>query len=49
MMGEALRRRRHRARRRSGESWYADETYLKVHGHWCSSIGPSLAMGISST
>ena len=34
-MGEALRRRRHGARRRSGESWYADETYLKVHGHWC--------------
>jgi putative transposase len=34
VMGEALRRRRHGARRRSGESWYADETYLKVHGHW---------------
>jgi putative transposase len=33
VMGEALRRRRHGVRRRSGESWYADET--KVHGHWC--------------
>src|SRR5271154_1159079 len=35
VMGEALRRRRRGARRRSGESWYADETYLKVHGLWC--------------
>ena len=26
VMGEALRRRRHGARRRSGESWYADES-----------------------
>jgi putative transposase len=32
VMGEALRRRRHSTGR---ESWYADETYLKVHGHWC--------------
>ena len=35
VMGEALRRRRHDVRRRSGESWHADETYLKVHGQWC--------------
>jgi putative transposase len=34
-MGKALRRRRHGTGRRSGQSWYADETYLKVHGHWC--------------
>jgi hypothetical protein len=32
MMGEALRERRHGVGRRSGESWYADETYLKVDG-----------------
>ena len=35
VMGEALRRRRHGTRRWSGRSWYADETYLKVQGHWC--------------
>ena len=35
VMAEALRRRRHGARRRSGKSWYADETYLKVHGQRC--------------
>jgi transposase-like protein len=35
VMGEALRKRRHRLGRRSGQSWYADETYLKVHGQWC--------------
>ena len=34
-MGEALRERRHGLGRRSGQSWYADETYLKVHGQWC--------------
>jgi transposase-like protein len=34
-MGEALRKRRHGTGRRSGESWYADETYLKVQGRWC--------------
>jgi hypothetical protein len=34
-MGEALRKRRHGIGRRSGQSWYADETYLKVHGGWC--------------
>ena len=35
VMGEALRKRRHGARRGSGQSWYVDETYLKVHGRWC--------------
>ena len=35
VMGEALRKRRHGRGRRSGQSWYADETYLKVHGRWC--------------
>ena len=35
IMGEALRRRRHGPGRRSGESWYVDETYLKVQGRWC--------------
>jgi putative transposase len=34
-MGEALRKRRHGIRRSSGQSWYADETYLKIHGRWC--------------
>ena len=34
-MGEALRKRRHGTGRSSGQSWYVDETYLKVHGHWC--------------
>src|ERR1700752_2834248 len=31
-LAEELRRRR---RRRVGKSWYTDETYIKVHGHWC--------------
>jgi transposase-like protein len=35
MMGEALRKRRHAIGRRSGQSWYADETYFKVFGRWC--------------
>ncbi len=35
VMGEALRKRRHGIRRSSGQSWYADETYLKVQGRWC--------------
>ena len=34
-MGDARRKRRHRMRRRSGRSWYVDETYLKVQGRWC--------------
>jgi transposase-like protein len=34
-MGEALRKRRHGTGRRSGQSWYVDKTYLKVHGRWC--------------
>jgi transposase-like protein len=34
-MGEALRKRRHGRGRHSGQSWYVDETYLKVHGRWC--------------
>src|ERR1700760_1494754 len=29
---EELRRRR---RGKVGKSWYTDETYIKVHGHWC--------------
>jgi transposase-like protein len=33
-MGDELRKRRHGARRRSGISWYVDETYLKVRGRW---------------
>jgi hypothetical protein len=35
VMGEALRKRRHGTGRRSGQSWYVDETYLKVQGRWC--------------
>ena len=35
VMGEALRKRRHGTGRSSGQSWYVDETYLKVHGRWC--------------
>jgi transposase-like protein len=34
VMGETLRKRRHGTGRSSGQSWYVDETYLKVHGHW---------------
>ena len=34
IMGEALRKRRHRIRRGPGVSWYVDETYLKVRGQW---------------
>jgi putative transposase len=30
VMGEALRKRRHGTARCSGQSWYANETYLKV-------------------
>jgi transposase-like protein len=30
-LAEELRRRRHR---RVGRSWYVDERYIKVHGHW---------------
>src|ERR1700737_3091833 len=30
-LAEGLRRRR---RGRIGKSWYVDETYIKVHGHW---------------
>ena len=33
-MGDALRKRRHGARRGCGSSWYVDETYLKVRGRW---------------
>jgi putative transposase len=35
VMGEALRKRRYGIGRISGQSRYADETYLKVHGRWC--------------
>ena len=35
VMGDARRKRRHGMRRRSGQSWYVDETYLKVQGRWC--------------
>jgi len=35
VMGDALRKRRHGTQRRSGVSWYVDETYLKVRGRWC--------------
>jgi putative transposase len=34
-MGEALRMRRHRSGRRSGQNWYTDEAYLKVQSRWC--------------
>jgi transposase-like protein len=33
--GRVLRKRRHGTGRSSGQSWYVDETYLKVHGRWC--------------
>jgi putative transposase len=32
LLSEALRKRRHGA---VGESWYVDETYVKVQGQWC--------------
>jgi transposase-like protein len=35
VMGEALRKRRRGIAGSSGQSWYADETYLKVQGRWC--------------
>ena len=35
VMGEALRKRRHGTGRKSGQSWYTDETYLKIQGRWC--------------
>jgi transposase-like protein len=35
IMGDELRKRRHGLRRRSGGSWYVDETYSKVRGRWC--------------
>jgi DDE domain len=35
IMGDALRKGRHGTRRRSGRSWYVDETYLKVEERWC--------------
>jgi putative transposase len=35
VMGDELRKRRHRTRRGAGISWYVDETYLKVRGRWC--------------
>src|ERR1700687_1636096 len=35
VMGEALRKRRHGTGRSSGQSWYVDETYMKVAGRWC--------------
>ena len=31
-LADELRRRR---RSKVGKSWYTDETYIKVHGHWC--------------
>ncbi len=34
VMGDALRRRRHGMRRKSGASWYVNETYLNVWGKW---------------
>jgi putative transposase len=34
VMGDELRKRRRGLRRRSGTSWYVDETYLKVGGRW---------------
>jgi transposase-like protein len=35
VMGDELRKRRHRIQRGAGFSWYVDETYLKVRGRWC--------------
>ena len=35
VMGEVLRKRRHGTGRLSGQSWYVDETDLKVQGRWC--------------
>jgi putative transposase len=35
VMGDALRKRRHGIGRSAGQSWYVDETYLKVRGRWC--------------
>jgi transposase-like protein len=35
IMGDTLRKRRHGRGHHSGQSWYTDETYLKVQGRWC--------------
>jgi hypothetical protein len=35
VMGDVLRKRRHGRGHHSGQSWYTDETYLKVQGRWC--------------
>ena len=35
VMGDELRKRRLGKRLGPGASWYVDETYLKVRGHWC--------------
>ena len=43
-LAESLRRRR---RGKAGRSWYVDETYIKVHGHWrylCRAIDRSGAL-----
>jgi putative transposase len=32
LLSDTLRKRRHGA---VGQSWYVDETYIKVHGQWC--------------
>jgi len=32
LLGEALRKQRHGI---VGDSWYVDETYIKVQGRWC--------------
>ena len=35
ILRDVLRKRRHGMRPRFGQSWYVDETYLKVQGRWC--------------
>ena len=35
IMGDTLRKRRHGRGHHCGQSWYTDETYLKVQGRWC--------------
>jgi putative transposase len=34
LLGDELRKRRAGRRRKSAESWYVDETYLKIRGRW---------------
>ena len=48
IMGDTVRKRRHGRGHLSGQSWYTDETYLKVQGDGATCIARSIATGTSS-